>query len=45
MGTRAIILGMKQPGHDADHPIPSAQAKNGERYTCACMAHYKEILP
>jgi len=36
IGIGALILGMKQPGHDADHPIPStAQAKNEERYTCA----------
>lgn len=46
MGTGALILGMKQPGHDAHHPIPSrAQAKNEKRYTCACMARYKETLP
>jgi hypothetical protein len=36
MGNGALILGMKQPQHDADHPVPSrAQPKNEERYTCA----------
>jgi len=46
MGTGVLILGMKQPGHDADHPIPSrAQAKKEEWYTCACMACYMETLP
>jgi len=46
MGNGALILGMEQSGHDADHPIPSrAQAKNEERYTHACMARYKEALP
>jgi len=36
MGTGVLILGMKQPRHDADHPIPSrAQATNKECCTCA----------
>jgi hypothetical protein len=46
MGTGSLIMGMKHPGHDADHPIPPrAQAKNQEHYTCACMELYKETLP
>jgi len=36
--TRALSLGVKQLGHDADHALPSgAKVKNAWSYTCIML--------
>jgi len=39
-----LSLGIKHPGHEADHSSPSANVKNVRSYTSTCPIHLHGVV-